>query len=80
MNIPQLLSFLALQCFQIHTNFLAGLHIFAFGDVLIVEDVDVSDSFGLEITVELLAPFIEEGIACSKKFVGFFLCLEFAFD
>ena len=80
MNIPKLLNFFFHQSFKLNSDLLPYLNIVSVSDVVIVKDIDILNSLCLEISVQLLAPFIQKFISWFEKFIGFFLRLKFCFQ
>ena len=63
MNIPKLLNFFFHQSFKLNSDLLPYLNIVSVSDVVIVKDIDILNSLCLEISVQLLAPFIQKFIS-----------------
>ena len=75
-NISQLLDLFILDGFNLNSSLLFHLNVLPVGNVVVMENIDVSDSLGLQVSVKFISPFVQESIASYQQFVGFFLGLE----
>lgn len=64
---------LVLEGLQLNPYLFSYLHVLSLGDILIVQDVDVSNSFSLEIAVQLGTPICEERIPGTEQLIRLFL-------
>jgi hypothetical protein len=75
-NISQLLNLFLLDSFNLNSSLLLHLNVLPVGNVVIMENVDISHSLGLQVSVKFISPFVQESIAGYQQLVGFFLGLK----
>lgn len=75
-HVLQIFHFLGQASLNLNSHFLSHLDVFAVGDALIMEDVDIGYSFGLETSIEFLTPLRQEGVPGNQGLVGFLLSLK----
>lgn len=78
MHRSEQLHLLVLEGLEFHPYFFSHLHVLSLRDVLVVQDVHVPHSLGLEVAVQLGAPVGEEGVPGPQQLVGLPLRLQVA--
>ena len=75
-DVPDLLNFLVLDGFHFNSNLFSSLDSFPSGNIGIMQDINITNSFRLQISLDLLAPFSKEFVSCLQYFIGLFLAFE----
>ena len=75
-HILQLLHLFFFQSLNLHPHFLSHLYVLPKRQVLVVQNVHIRHSFGLEVTLQLSAPLSKEVVASPQKFIGLLLGLQ----
>ena len=75
-DVPDLLNFLVLDGFHFNSNLFSSLDSFPSGNIGIMQDINITNSFRLQISLDLLAPFSKEFVSCLQYFIGLLLAFE----